>query len=160
MTLRKFLCFFLVIVAAVYLNGCGKKQEASQELQEPLSMEALSNINATTTQGAPESKPAESKVQPAQQGAPATEAKLEPLPPAGPYKPTVKEIQTALKNAGYYAGLIDGKVGPMTKKAIEAFQKANGIKADGKVGPRTWAVLSSHLSTTPSKPTTTATKKR
>jgi len=154
MTLRKYLCILLVVVAAVNLSGCGKKQEASQELQEPLSMEALSNINATT--GATP----ESKAPTVQQSAPATEAKLEPLPPAGPYKPSTKEIQAALKNAGCYLGLVDGKVGPMTKKAIEAFQKANGIKVDGKVGSETWAVLSSYLSPVPSKPITKTTKKR
>jgi peptidoglycan hydrolase-like protein with peptidoglycan-binding domain len=71
--------------------------------------------------------------------------KLEPLPPAGPYKPTAEEIQTALKNAGYYNGAIDGKLGPMSKKAIEEFQKANGLQVDGKVGPKTWLALSSHL---------------
>ncbi len=71
--------------------------------------------------------------------------KLEPLPPSGPYSPTNQEIQTALANAGYYKGSIDGKVGPKTKKAIEEFQKANGLKADGKVGPKTWEALSQHL---------------
>jgi peptidoglycan hydrolase-like protein with peptidoglycan-binding domain len=58
------------------------------------------------------------------------------------------DIQTALKNAGYYAGKIDGKIGPMSKKAIEDFQKANGLTADGKVGPKTWAVLGKYLTTT------------
>jgi peptidoglycan hydrolase-like protein with peptidoglycan-binding domain len=56
-----------------------------------------------------------------------------------------KEIQTALKKAGYYAGAIDGKIGPKTMKAIEEFQKAKGLKVDGKVGPRTWAELEKYL---------------
>ena len=56
-----------------------------------------------------------------------------------------KEIQTALKAAGFYAGNIDGKVGPKTKKAIIEFQKAKGLKADGKVGPKTWAELEKSL---------------
>ena len=61
-----------------------------------------------------------------------------------------------MKNAGLYAGLVDGKIGPMTKKAIEEFQKANNLKADGKVGLKTWAALSSYLT----KPVeATATKK-
>jgi peptidoglycan hydrolase-like protein with peptidoglycan-binding domain len=50
-----------------------------------------------------------------------------------------------LKNAGYYAGAVDGKIGPITKKAIEEFQKANNLKADGKVGPKTWELLKGHL---------------
>ena len=56
-----------------------------------------------------------------------------------------KDIQTALKAAGFYTGAIDGKIGPMTKKAIEAFQKAKGLTADGKVGPKTWAELEKYL---------------
>lgn len=52
-----------------------------------------------------------------------------------------KEIQTALKAAGFYTGNIDGKIGPKTKRAIVEFQKARGLKADGKVGPNTWAEL-------------------
>ena len=45
-------------------------------------------------------------------------------------------------------GPIDGKIGHGTKKAIEAFQAQNGLKADGKVGSKTWKALSSHLSKT------------
>ncbi|MFZ5800036.1 MAG: peptidoglycan-binding domain-containing protein [Candidatus Omnitrophota bacterium] len=60
--------------------------------------------------------------------------------------PTAEDIQTALKNTGYYTGAIDGKLGPKSKKAIESFQNDNGLKVDGKVGPRTWEKLKAHLS--------------
>lgn len=56
-----------------------------------------------------------------------------------------KDIQTALKNAGFYTGSIDGKIGPKTKSAIMEFQKAKALKADGKVGPKTWAELEKYL---------------
>ncbi len=56
-----------------------------------------------------------------------------------------RQIQTALKNAGFDPGSIDGKIGPKTKKAIKDFQGANGLTADGKVGPKTWAKLSKYL---------------
>ena len=56
-----------------------------------------------------------------------------------------KEIQTALKAAGFYTGAIDGKIGPKTKKAIEDFQRANGLVVDGKVGPKTWAEMEKYL---------------
>jgi len=68
--------------------------------------------------------------------------------------PTTEQIQTALKNAGYYTGSIDGKLGPRSKKAIEAFQKDNGLKADGKVGRKTWAKLQTHLNQTAPAATT------
>ncbi|MFA5316278.1 MAG: peptidoglycan-binding domain-containing protein [Dehalococcoidales bacterium] len=57
-----------------------------------------------------------------------------------------KQVQTALKNAGYDPGTIDGKLGQKSKKAIKDFQTANGLKADGKVGAKTWSKLSTYLS--------------
>ena len=58
---------------------------------------------------------------------------------------TKKEIQTALKNAGYYFGAIDGKIGPKTKEAVKVFQTDNGLKVDGVVGPKTQRLLSEYL---------------
>ena len=49
------------------------------------------------------------------------------------------------KNAGFYNARIDGDIGPISKQAIRDFQAANDLTVDGKVGPRTWAVLSKHL---------------
>jgi murein L,D-transpeptidase YcbB/YkuD len=60
-------------------------------------------------------------------------------------KPTARRIQSALKQAGFYQGGIDGKIGPKTKEAIRDFQQANGLKVDGKVGPQTWTQLSSYV---------------
>jgi peptidoglycan hydrolase-like protein with peptidoglycan-binding domain len=59
--------------------------------------------------------------------------------------PTSEEIQTALKNAGYYTGDIDGKIGPKSKQAIIDFQKDNDLETDGKVGPKTWSKLKEYL---------------
>ncbi len=59
--------------------------------------------------------------------------------------PTPKQVQTALKNAGYYKGEIDGKIGPKSKQAILDFQKDNDLMVDGKVGPKTWTKLKTHL---------------
>lgn len=56
-----------------------------------------------------------------------------------------RQIQTALKNAGYDPGAIDGKIGAKTKKAIKDFQTVSGLKADGKVGPKTWAKLNAYI---------------
>ena len=60
-------------------------------------------------------------------------------------KSRVRDIQTCLKNAGFYTGKIDGKMGAQTREAIKAFQKANNLHADGKVGGQTWAALKDYL---------------
>ena len=56
----------------------------------------------------------------------------------------IKDIQTCLKNAGFYNGEIDGVKGKQTKKAIKEFQAANGLVADGVVGKKTWELLSKY----------------
>lgn len=57
------------------------------------------------------------------------------------FRPTVKQIQAALQNAGYNPGAIDGQTGKQTREAIKAFQRANNLKVDGKVGKNTWDLL-------------------
>lgn len=59
--------------------------------------------------------------------------------------PSNKDIQAALKNAGFYTGSIDGKIGPKTRDAIMEFQKKNGLKVDGVVGRNTWEVLNEYF---------------
>lgn len=53
----------------------------------------------------------------------------------------VKEVQRRLKQWGYYTGAVDGIFGSGTKKAVIAFQKKNGLTADGIVGKATYAAL-------------------
>lgn len=59
--------------------------------------------------------------------------------------PNAVEIQTALKNAGCYDGVIDGKIALKTKEAIAKFQKNNGLTSDGVMGSRTWEKLAKYL---------------
>ena len=53
----------------------------------------------------------------------------------------VKEVQRRLKAWGYYNGNADGVFGAGTKAAVVAFQKKNGLKADGVVGASTYKAL-------------------
>ena len=53
----------------------------------------------------------------------------------------VSEIQTRLKNWGYYFGAVDGVYGSQTEKAVRWFQQKNGLTADGQVGDKTLAAL-------------------
>ncbi len=153
MLLRCFVLLVVTVSIGALLGGCGKKEATLEQMQEPMSMEALSTLKmqeptaAGTTAGAKGTEISASAVkQPVAAGA---AQGLEPLPPSGPYKPSVADIQTALKNAGFYTGSVDGKIGPKTKAAIEEFQRANGLGVDGKVGPKTWSLLSRHVAAAP-----------
>ena len=53
----------------------------------------------------------------------------------------VKECQVLLTRKGYDPGEPDGVFGKKTEAAVKAFQKDNGLTADGIVGPKTWAAL-------------------
>ena len=53
----------------------------------------------------------------------------------------VSQAQQLLKDKGYYQGRIDGDFGVGTRDAIAAFQRANGLTIDGKVGEQTWKKL-------------------
>ncbi len=53
----------------------------------------------------------------------------------------VSQIQTKLKNWGYYSGEVDGVFGSETEKAVRAFQQKNGLTVDGKAGEKTLAAM-------------------
>jgi hypothetical protein len=46
-----------------------------------------------------------------------------------------------VQELGLYAGPIDGDFGSGTESAVKAFQKANGLAVDGRVGPETSSAL-------------------
>jgi len=61
----------------------------------------------------------------------------------------VADLQTIL-NARYGADLeVDGNFGKATEAAVKAFQKANGLTADGVVGTKTWKALGVSGNTNP-----------
>src|SRR2546422_11101737 len=53
----------------------------------------------------------------------------------------VKKLQEALKQHGFNPGVVDGDFGPATAAAVIAFQKSEGLLADGVAGPRTQHAL-------------------
>ncbi|MBK8384614.1 MAG: peptidoglycan-binding protein [Candidatus Accumulibacter propinquus] len=55
--------------------------------------------------------------------------------------PEVERLQDALKRHGFDPGRVDGQFGPGTEAAILAFQKSEGLRADGVAGPKTQQAL-------------------
>lgn len=60
----------------------------------------------------------------------------------------VSQIQTVLKNQGFYGGIVDGVFGSGTEKALKGFQKEYGLTPDGKAGPATLKAMGLSQSTT------------
>lgn len=142
---KRFLFIALIAVLAVPLAvvGCKAKAEKPVEIQNE-----VPEASPTTEDMVPTQAPLE----------PAQMVATETIPPTA--NPPVqqkqspvtqekqdrnKDIQKALKAAGFYAGTVDGKIGPKTKKALIDFQRAKGLKADGKVGTKTWTELEKYL---------------
>ncbi len=66
----------------------------------------------------------------------------EPVLRAGARGQEVTDVQSRLAVLGYYdPKAIDGEFGAGTKEAVIAFQKANGLAADGIVGAETREIL-------------------
>lgn len=148
----------MVIAGLIMASGCASQRSAQEinrlksdvgildervnqleraSLKEPSTADAPSEpqlSSSAITEGAIPlaTKPAKSSGQPA--------AKSSSI------KPSKKEIQEALKAAGFYQGAIDGKLGPQTREAIRSFQQVHGLKVDGVVGRQTWEKLSPYLS--------------
>tara|TARA_R110000822_G_scaffold71171_3_gene171696 strand:+ start:3527 stop:5101 length:1575 start_codon:yes stop_codon:yes gene_type:complete len=57
----------------------------------------------------------------------------------------IKNMQTALSRLGFDPNGLDGKYGPGTFKAVQAFQKANNLNVDGQAGPTTMKQLQAKL---------------
>lgn len=58
----------------------------------------------------------------------------------------VKKLQSRLKKWDYYDGPIDGIFGNSTRRAVEKFQRKNGLTVDGVVGPATAKAIGISLS--------------
>lgn len=70
----------------------------------------------------------------------------------------VKLLQKALNQLGYSAGSADGKFGSGTQRAVVAFQRANGLTADGLAGTKTLKKIEALLSGGTSSGGSTTTK--
>ncbi len=146
--LRKEIGFLILFIFLISVTGC-----ATAHKQKDLEVQALKNqISALEAQTQSKDEEIGSL---RENLAKAPEEKTEITEETGANKnkaigevklhPNVKQVQVALQNAGYNPGSIDGRKGKQTKEAIKAFQKANNLKSDGKVGKKTWDLLKEYL---------------
>ncbi|MCL2619498.1 MAG: N-acetylmuramoyl-L-alanine amidase [Defluviitaleaceae bacterium] len=64
--------------------------------------------------------------------------------------PSITQVQERLNELGATPRLAtDGAFGPLTEAAVMTFQRANGLMADGVVGPNTWNALFTHQPVAP-----------
>jgi len=145
--MKNLVLVLVVVFGLTSFIGCNKKKKDDASDLNGVVTENVVSVTDNSTQNADMTNSVPVVVENASAAA-STEV-AEPAMASAPIevsgKPTPKEIQQALKNAGIYDGKVDGKVGPKTQKAIEAFQTQNGLKADGKVGKKTWKALSAYL---------------
>lgn len=73
-------------------------------------------------------------------GAHAARAPL-PVIGKGDTGPAVEALQRALRDAREYRGNIDGDFGPLTDRALRAFQARHRLRTDGIAGPNVWRTL-------------------
>ncbi len=65
----------------------------------------------------------------------------------------VSQLQKDLTGLGYYTYSIDGQFGPKTYDAVMLFQKSEGLKQDGVVGPISKAALNMAMASLPTSGT-------
>ena len=138
-----------LMVAPLAVVGCKSKVDKEAGMAKVETTEAVAPVEDVVVTQSPVTEPSATQA-----------ANQETIPPTAAVPPAAdtaalgagqgrlarnKDIQTALKAANFYTGNIDGKLGPKTKRAIVEFQKAKGLKADGKVGSRTWVALEKYL---------------
>ena len=87
--------------------------------------------------------------------APSTPATAKPAAPGvtatagAPVVSEVLAVQVMLDRAGFSPGEIDGQAGANFKRAIEAFQKANGVTVSGTADQATWQKLAEKTGNVP-----------
>lgn len=143
------LTLFLVLAGVMSLGyGCAPKKQTNKrisalEAQVGVMTEELSRMDQSLQElrGSQQSAGASSS----RSAGSATTSGSIYRTPSGFELPS-HNIQAALKNAGYYQGTVDGKIGKATKEALKSFQKDNGLEPDGVCGRRTWDKLKPYLS--------------
>jgi lipoprotein-anchoring transpeptidase ErfK/SrfK len=123
----------LTLVAALSLVACS--DGAPRPVAAP-SDAALPTLDPVETE-TPEPEPSYEETPAASPSPSARPTRTKPLPPSY----DVVAVQKRLTELRYYVGAIDGRPGRQVRSAVMAFQKVQGLPADGSVGKSTLAAL-------------------
>jgi len=139
----------VLMAAAMIAGGCagGRGRQEMSRLQSQVGLldERITQLERSSIGGGFSSTTSFTEPMPADTGPITSGPKAGGASKSGgSLKPSTREIQKALKNAGFYQGNVDGKMGPMTRDAVKEFQRVHGLNDDGVVGRKTWAKLKSY----------------
>ncbi len=136
----------LAVLCAGFLAGCASTNNAQDsENQIKQYQNRITYLESELQKKNQEVSSLETSLEKAQ-GAPSEKQQVQPAEEKEAAQLSPKQIQEALKKAGFYDGPIDGKIGSKTRKAVKKFQRANNLHADGVVGKTTSSKLSGYLS--------------
>ena len=156
----------MVVAVASILSGCasGRTRQDMARLQSQVGMldERVTQLERSSFSGSPSAALGETSLDAGsslgQMVAPVKNVSIgtQASAPSSAVKPATHEVQQALKNAGFYQGPVDGKMGALTKEAIKEFQRVHGLKDDGVAGRQTWAKLRAYANLSSGSPEGTA----
>jgi peptidoglycan hydrolase-like protein with peptidoglycan-binding domain len=144
----------LALVAGLALSACSQadSRTANSTTTERADASASTTAEATTTERPTTTAPTTTvpptttttTAPPPTTTVPPTTTTTAPPDPAtdgllklGESGPTVAALQQRLSDLGYWMGTPDGTYGQLTRQAVMAFQKAEGLDRDGTAGPVT-----------------------
>lgn len=151
----RFLTLAFAVVVGLFVSGCSTGQ--AQKKETDVLRNRVSQLESEIGLRERRQREVEAELLRQQELNQALEAKLRdkqeaapsigeaPIAPGKLSVTAVRQIQTALAHAGYDPGSIDGKMGQKTQTAVKAFQRANGLSPDGKVGNKTWSKLARYV---------------
>lgn len=153
--MKSFVCIIAAIVAVFFISGCEtvpkKFREEVSGMKSRLEnleskVEGVEAKQQEVERSAGEQAQALEELRIAKDRESMAKSNVSVKPRDLTTRSRIKDIQRYLKNAGFYTGKINGVKTKRTRKAIREFQKANGLRADGVVGPKTWELLSKYAS--------------
>ena len=127
---------------ALALTGCsaGAVEVADRSVQAPASpvVDPVGPAGESPAAVVPSAEP----VPASPSAAPSDAASPKPAASRAPVASSdVVAAQRVLTDGGYYVGALDGRRGSALRSALMAFQKVNGLRADGAIGPATLKAL-------------------